>query len=131
MSRFRPYAPSPSLRRLAALFVGLAAVLAVSWSGTSPVGAQDDYEPDPQVVADVWGHAGETGNGFDHVLRWMRVLVTFGAIEGMTSAEAQANAEQYWAQRWDPVVAELKKLEQRRDGLPGGAGHDAGKVLVP
>ena len=88
MSRLLPYAPSPSLRHLAALFLILVAVLVVSWSGTDRAGAQDDYEPDPQVVANVWGYMEETDNGFDHVLRWMRALKTFGAIEDMTSADA-------------------------------------------
>ena len=49
-------------------------------------------------------------------MRWMRVLHTFGELEDMSSTEAQENADQFWAQRWDPVVAELKKLEEQ-DGL--------------
>ncbi|MXZ90522.1 MAG: hypothetical protein F4Z05_03500, partial [Chloroflexi bacterium] len=40
-----------------------------------------------------------------------RVLKTFGEVEDMTSAEAQGHADQYTAERWDPVVAELQKLE--------------------
>ena len=110
MSRPR-YAPPPPLRRLAALFLVPLAVLLLSSTGTGPAGAQDGHEPDPQVVADVWGFAAETGNGSGHVLRWMRVLTTFGVVEEMTSAEAQEMAGQYWAERWDPVVAELQKLE--------------------
>ena len=85
-------------------------MLAVSWSGTDSAGAQDDYEPDPQVIADVWGYAAETDNGYDHVLRWVRVLQSFGAIEGMTAAEARGYADNGW-QRWVPVAAELRKLE--------------------
>ena len=72
--------------------------------------AADDYEPDQDVVDDVRRYAEETGSGFDHVLRWMRVLKTFGAIADITAAEAQGYADQGW-ERWDPVVAELEKLE--------------------
>ena len=73
--------------------------------------AQDDYVPDSQVVDDVWSYARETDNGFTHVLRWMRVLHTLGAIEAMTSAEARGYAVQYLAARWDPVADELAALE--------------------
>ncbi len=97
--------------RLAALSLALLAVLAVSWSGTSPAGAQGDYEPDAQVVADVWTYAAETDNGYDHVHRWFRVLHTLDALDGMTAAEAQDLADKYWAKRWNPVVEELTKLE--------------------
>ena len=72
--------------------------------------AQVDYEPDQDVIDDVWSYARETDNGFDHVLRWMRVLTTFGVVEDMTAAEAQGYADRGW-ERWDPVVEELKKLE--------------------
>ena len=114
MSCLESCASFSSLRRRAALFlVPLVAALAVA--GTGPAGAQDQYEPDPQVVAAVRGYAAETGNGFDHVLRWMRVLKTFGAVENMTAAEAQENADRYWAKRWDPVVEELRKLEDGQD----------------
>ena len=92
-------APALSLRRVAALLLVILAVLAVSWSGGSPAGASDDYEPDPQLIADVRGYAAETDNGFDHVLRWVRVLQAFGALEGMTAAEARGYAEQYG---WQP-----------------------------
>ena len=73
--------------------------------------ADEGYEPDQQVVADVRGYARETENGYDHVLRWMRVLTTFGAVADMTSGEAQGYADQYLADRWNPVVEELTKLE--------------------
>ena len=72
---------------------------------------EDEYEPDQQLIDTVWIYAAETNNGFDHVLRWMRALKTFGAIEDMTAAEAQDMADRYWAVRWDPVVAELTELE--------------------
>ncbi len=85
------------------------AVLALSWSGGSPAGAQDDYEADPQLIADIQGYAAETQNGHDHVLRWMRVLQTFGAVEGMTAAEAQGYADNGWP-RWDPVTAALAEM---------------------
>ena len=104
--------------RLAALFVIFLAVLAVAWSGTNPAGAQDGHQPDPNVVDDVWEYAEETQHGADHVLRWMRVLHTFGVLAGMTAAEAQENADQYWAQRWDPVVTELTKLEAEDNYQP-------------
>ena len=62
------------------------------------------------VIDDVWGYARETQNGYDYVLRWMRVLKTLDAVEDMTSSEAQGYADRGWA-RWDPVVVELEKLE--------------------
>ena len=88
---------------------------------TPPVSAQDetpdapdDFEPDQQLITDVRSYAQETSNGYDHVLRWMRVLKTLGALDDMTAAEAQGNAGTYWRERWDPVVAELREL-----GTPG------------
>ena len=102
------------MSRLAALFlVPFVASLAVA--GTGAAGAQDEYEPDPRVVAAVRVYAQQTDNGYDHVLRWMRVLKTFGAVEDMSAAEAQEHADQYWAKRWDPVVEELRKLEAGQD----------------
>ena len=62
------------------------------------------------MIADVRSYAAETDNGFDHVLRWMRALKTFGAVADMTAAEAQGYADQGW-ERWDPVVEELEQLE--------------------
>ena len=38
------------------------------------------YEPDPDLIADVWTYAQETEKGFDYVLRWMRTLHTFGVL---------------------------------------------------
>ena len=66
--------------------------------------------PDEQVVAAVRGYAQETGKGFDHVLRWMRVLHTFGALQDMTAAEAQGYADNGWP-RWVPVTAALAEME--------------------
>ncbi|MCY4505372.1 MAG: S8 family serine peptidase, partial [Acidobacteria bacterium] len=73
--------------------------------------AEDGYAPDAQVVANVRSYARETQNGYDHVLRWMRVLHTFDALDDMTAAEAQGLADTYTAERWDPVAAELAALE--------------------
>ena len=95
---------------LATLLLIIAASAAI-WAGTTPAGAQDGYEPDQQVIADVWEYARETDNGFDHVLRWVRALKTLGAIEDMTAAEAQGYADQHLPERWNPVVAELTALE--------------------
>ncbi|MCY4616651.1 MAG: hypothetical protein OXC71_09725 [Chloroflexi bacterium] len=108
---------TPFLRRwplggLAALSLVLIAVMAVSWSGTSPAVASNDADaPDPQLIAAVRGYAQETADGPDHVLRWFRVLHTLDALEGLTAAEARGLADTYWAQRWNPVVEELTKLE--------------------
>ena len=55
-------------------------------------------------------YAQETNKGFDHVLRWMRVLTALGVVEDMTAAEAQGYADSGW-ERWDPVVEELDALE--------------------
>ena len=72
--------------------------------------AQGDYEPDQQVIDDVWSYARETGNGCNHVLRWMRTMKSFGVLEDMTAGEAKGYADRGW-KRWDPVVDELKKKE--------------------
>ena len=69
------------------------------------------YEPNQELIAEVWGFARETQHGYDHVLRWMRVLKALGAIEDMTAAQAQENADEFLAERWDPVVEELEKME--------------------
>ena len=95
----RPAHSAPFLRQwpllgLATLFVVLVAASVLVWAGTSPAGAQDGYQPDQDLINDVWGYARETDNGFDYVLRWMRVLKTLGAVEDMTAAEAQGYADQ-------------------------------------
>ena len=110
---------SPFLRRwpllgLDTLFVFLLAVLAIVLPATNPAGAQDDYEPDPQLVANVWDYARETDKGFDHVQRWRRVLHTLGVLADVSAAEAQGYADQGWA-RWEPVAAELTELESAPD----------------
>ena len=109
------------LRPLLALAALLILVLAASiplWISAGSASAQDGHVPDPELVDDVWDYAKETDNGFDHVLRWMRVLHTFGALEDMTSAEAQGYADQYTATRWDPVVAELTEMEAQDGHVP-------------
>ena len=83
----RPFNSAPLSRRwpffgLAALLFAFIAALTVFWTGTAPVGAQAGYEPDQQVVANVRDYAAETHNGYDHVLRWVRVLKTFGVVAG-------------------------------------------------
>ena len=110
MSRSWFFVPAPALRRLAAVFV-VFAVLAASWSAGSPAGATDGYQPDATVVANVETYSKELTSGYDHVLRWMRVLKSFGAIEGMTVAEAQGYAAEHLAERWNPVVQELTNLQ--------------------
>ena len=103
-----------SRNRVALLVVAVvltaAAFLTIIWLGTTPAGAQDGYEPDEQLIDDVRGYARETDKGYDHVLRWMRVLHTFDALDDVTAAEAQDYADNGW-QRWDPVVAALAELE--------------------
>ena len=105
------------LPALAALLILLLAA-ALLWAAAGPADAQDGYQPDQQVVDDVWGYARETDNGFTHVLRWMQVLHTLGALEDMSAAEARGNADQFWAARWDPVAAELAALEAQDDYVP-------------
>ena len=105
------------LPALAALLILLLAA-ALLWAAAGPAGAQDGYQPDQQVVDDVWSYARETDNGFTHVLRWMQVLHTLGAIEAMSAAEARDNAGQFWAARWDPVAGELAALEAQDDYVP-------------
>ena len=104
-------------RRPLALFC----VVALAGSLLAPVPASAQHDggaPDPQVVSAVWGYARETGKGYDHVLRWMRVLKTFGALTDMTAADAQDKAEQFTGARWNPVVAELTKLETQAGYQP-------------
>lgn len=66
-----------ALLGLATLLLALAGLLAVALTGTSPAGAQDGYQPDPQLLADVPGYARETDQGYDHVSRWLRTLHSF------------------------------------------------------
>ncbi len=89
----------------------------------APAAAQDDYKSGQDLIDDVWDYARETQQGYDHVLRWMRVLKTLGAITDMTSSEAQGYADGGW-ERWDPVAVELKKLED----APGGYEPDQAVV---
>ena len=117
----RLFRTSPAIRprrRTARRSARSAVALALVASLLSPVPAapqQDgnvpDPQPDAQLITDVWGYAAETEKGYDHVLGWMRVLKALGALTSMTAAEAQANADQHLAARWDPVVEELRQLE--------------------
>ncbi len=78
--------------------------------------SEDCYE---DVKPDVAGYVLETGNGTAHVTRWERVLAAFGEDNGktpMTVAEAQQNADDFWAVRWDPVVTALRCLENAGTG---------------
>ena len=88
--------------------------------------AQGQHQLDQQVLVDVRSYAQETQHGYDHVLRWMRVLKTFGELEDMTAAQAQAFADTYSAERWDPVVAELTAMEANSPatGAPTITGTD-------
>ena len=61
--------------------VGLRAVRGASSAGPaasatatpeSTAGAQEGYEPDPELIEDVWEYARELNHGPDHVLRWMQ-----------------------------------------------------------
>ena len=113
MNRFR--LPTP----LALFLVLLFAALIVASPSANPTHADDGYEPDEQVVADIQAYARETRHGHDHVLRWMRVLITLGVVEGMSAAEAQGYADRGW-QRWAPAVAELEELEAQDGYLPDG-----------
>ena len=96
---------------LTVLLIVLIAASAALWPGTTPAGAQDGYQPDQELIDDVWTYARETDNGYDHVLRWVRVLKTLGAVSDMSASEAQGYADEHLAERWDPVVAELEDLE--------------------
>ena len=93
-----------------AIALAASAFLTVVWTGTTPAGAQDGYQPDEQLIDDVRGYARETEKGHDHVLRWMRVLHTFDALDDVTAAEAQDYADNGW-QRWVPVADALADLE--------------------
>ena len=73
--------------------------------------AAGHYEPDQELVGDVWGYSRQTYLGPPHVLLCMRTLKTLGALEDMTADEAQDYADQYLADRWDPVVAKLAARE--------------------
>ena len=74
------------------------------------------YKAPADLVSDVRGYAAETHHGQDHVDRWNGALEglcveDFPGVSAMTSAQAQGHADAYSSQRWDPVVAELKKAE--------------------
>ncbi len=59
-------------------------------------------------------HAGEAHHGDAHVDRWKTVLAAFGDDNGytpMTAAQAQQNANQFQASRWNPVVTALQCME--------------------
>ena len=103
--------------RPVSVLAGLVALIALALTsgGVSSSPADGEGEPDPQVVAAVEGYAQETGKGYEHVLRWMRVLKTFGVLDGMSAAEARDYAEQHLALRWAPVADELWKLENGQD----------------
>ena len=80
--------PSPAARVRRRAVALSAVVLALTASLLVPVSAsaqQDGGAADPQLVAAVRGYAAETEKGYDHVLRWMRVLKTLGGVEGMTA----------------------------------------------
>ena len=83
------------------------------------VAVDDDEAPaacvSAQLLSDVQGYAGETGNGSVHVERWSRVLAAFGESNSysnnpMTGIEAQSYADKGWA-RWVSVVTALECLE--------------------
>ena len=84
-------------------------------------GSEPDYS---DLIATVKGYAAETHNGDAHMDRWKRVLAALGEDNGytpMTAAEAQVNADTYWASRWDPVVEALTEIEANRvapDSVP-------------
>lgn len=88
------------------------------WTRWAPVAAEltrlesaaGGGTPDPQLVADVEGYAQETAHGWVHVRRWSKVLISFGALDAMTAAEAQGYADRGWP-RWVPVAAELASRE--------------------
>ena len=110
--------PSPFRRRwlllaLATLPIFLLAAAAI-WVGTTPASAQDGYEPDQDLIDDVRGYSQETDHGYDHVLRWMRVLHTFDVLDDVTAAEAQDYADNGWP-RWNPVADALADLENAPD----------------
>ena len=90
---------------------------AAAFSGEAVEG-RTGFEPDPQVIANVRSYAQDTENGYDYVLRWIRVLKTLGAVADMSAAEAQEHADTYWHVRWDPVVAELEAMEADADYAP-------------
>ena len=90
-----------------------------SRSGNGEIAIADDDAAESDacyadVKPDVKTYALETSNGTAHVTRWERVLAAFGEDNGktpMTVAEAQQNADDFWAVRWDPVVTALQCLE--------------------
>ena len=72
--------------------------------------------PDEDLIAEVEGYAAETHHGTDHVNRFRSVLEALGAgdwdgVEPMSVEKAEEMARIHAAHRWDPIVAELKRLE--------------------
>ena len=75
------------------------------------------YVVDSTLVATVQSYAAETQYGTEHVDRWKRVLDAFGVIShtsSMTAAEAQEMADNFSANRWNPIVEALTALEEAK-----------------
>ena len=120
---------------LAVFLIFLLAASALLWTSASPASGQDGHQPDPKVVDDVWDYAKETDNGSDHVLRWMRVLHTFGELEDMTSAEAQRRGVR--SQRYPDGGHQARRTGQlcglchrRRPGPVGDVGRPGRRRLL-
>ncbi len=73
------------------------------------------------LIATLESYAAETQHGDAHVTRWKQALAGLGDEDAiaagytpMTSDEAQDMADDYSADRWDPVVEALKEIEKER-----------------
>ncbi len=112
-----PASSTGSAPILTATGLGGGATGSRSGNGEIAIADDDAAESDAcyaDVKPDVKTYALETSNGTAHVTRWERVLAAFGEDNGktpMTVAEAQQNADDFWAVRWDPVVTALQCLE--------------------
>ena len=103
----------PALTATAVIaLVLLAGVAMLAMGAWSPAGAEPVREAESELISSVRGYSEETEQGYLHVSRWYRVLKSLGALEPMTSMEAQGYAAQYLASRWAPVATALALMEQ-------------------
>ncbi len=77
-----------------------------------------------EVIRRVRGYAKETFNGDAHVGRWLSVLKALGdagsgfdlsGVAPMTLTQAKGFAKRFSADRWDPVVVALERVEDAKE----------------
>ena len=110
-------------------------------TGNGEIAIADD---DPATCATaslrptIEGYIAEQADGTPHVTRWKQVLAAFGDQNGytpMTASQAQKNADDFLAARWNPVVTVLTCMENAKSADPeitvtgGSAVTEGGDVV--